>query len=250
MPGMSNNMKFVIGDIHGEVTKLQKLIRELKKLGIDKLIFIGDYLDKGENSKATLDYLQGLSKKYHCIFLLGNHEYFWIKFAENGEYREAILKYGGKKTMKDFNIIKLRSEQAKKQLYYPYKDFFDGLKKYAWEKGFFISHSGINPDLVNVSQWDKLDEKEFIFQRLNMINYKKLLKGRRLIFGHTAFKRPFYDGYKIGIDTGAYIENQSPLTAFELSNEFFIDHTGNVQRLIDLAKSDYFDMILARKKKK
>ena len=47
-------MKFIIGDIHGEITKLKLLVKFIKDID-DKpeLIFIGDYLDKGESSKKT-----------------------------------------------------------------------------------------------------------------------------------------------------------------------------------------------------
>lgn len=236
-------MKFVIGDIHGEIGKLKRLIRILENLGISRLIFLGDYIDKGEDSKAVLDYLQQLSKRFDCIFLLGNHEYAWMKFIENGDFRDFILKYGGEKTIRDFRLSGLNIREARERIYLPYKKFFDELKKYAIEGDFCISHSGINPDFVHTSAWDRLDAKEFVFQRLNVIAYQKLFKGRRLIFGHTAFKSPFYDGFKIGIDTGAFIDPGSPLTAFELDNEFFIDHLGKRQMLMDLAKSDYSDMI-------
>ena len=91
-------MNFVIGDVHGEVTKLKSLIKLIDKNEANpSFIFIGDYIDKGENSKKLLDYLIELKSKYPIIFLLGNHEYYWIKMNKN-----SILKYGGLKTSKDF----------------------------------------------------------------------------------------------------------------------------------------------------
>ena len=65
-------MNFVIGDVHGEVTKLKSLIKLIDKNEANpSFIFIGDYIDKGENSKKLLDYLIELKSKYPIIFLLG-----------------------------------------------------------------------------------------------------------------------------------------------------------------------------------
>ena len=68
-------MIFVIGDIHGEILKLKKIISNILNMGkYPTLVFIGDYIDKGENSKEVLDYLLDLQTKENCIFLWGNHE--------------------------------------------------------------------------------------------------------------------------------------------------------------------------------
>lgn len=224
-------MKFVIGDIHGEITKLKQLIVVLEKLGIDRLVFVGDYIDKGEDSKATLLFLNQLSKKYKCDFLLGNHEYAWLRFIKYGEYQDFLLKYGGKTVMRDFKIDRLTRRLAQQLLYLPHQLFFDQLKKFLIIGEYFICHSGINPELIQVRDWDKLDEKEFVFQRQAVIEYRGLFGGKRLIFGHTAFQQPFYDGFKIGINTGAgFIEN-GPLTAFEIDSKFFINNNGEKQML-------------------
>ena len=102
-------MNFVIGDVHGEVTKLKSLIKLIDKNEANpSFIFIGDYIDKGENSKKLLDYLIELKSKYPIIFLLGNHEYYWIKMNKN-----SILKYGGLKHQKTLNLNQLRIVKSK-----------------------------------------------------------------------------------------------------------------------------------------
>ena len=113
-------MKFVIGDIHGEVTKLRQLILQLTKVGIERLVFVGDYIDKGEDSKATLEFLQVLSRKYRCDFLLGNHEYAWLRFIKSGEYRDFLLKYGGQETKRGFRVLYLTPQTPQKALYFPH----------------------------------------------------------------------------------------------------------------------------------
>ena len=227
-------MKFVIGDIHGEVTKLRQLILQLTKVGIERLVFVGDYIDKGEDSKAALEFLQVLSLRYRCDLLLGNHEYAWLRFIKSGEYRDFLLKYGGEETIRDFRMPDLTPQAAKKALYLPHRKLFGGLKKFLVVGDYFISHSGINPEFIDAENWDELDEREFVFQRSKVIDYKELVKGKKQIFGHTAFTRPLYDGYKIGIDTGAALAKKNPLTAFAMEERYFINHLGDKLFLGDI----------------
>lgn len=236
-------MKFVIGDIHGEITKLKRLIFVLEKFPIEKLIFVGDYIDKGEDSKATLLFLDELSSKFRCDFLLGNHEYAWLRFIKFGEYQDFLLKYGGGTVVCDFKMDRLAPDTAEKLLYLPHQRFFDQLKKFAVSGKYFICHSGINPEFANADDWGKLPEKEFVFQRQAVIGYRGLFGGKRLIFGHTAFRRPFYDGFKIGVNTGAGMVEGAPLTAFEIDSGFFINDRGEKQNLADIDINQISDII-------
>ena len=96
-------MKFIIGDIHGEITKLKLLVKFIKDI-VDRpeLIFIGDYLDKGESSKKTLDFLIQLKNELKCVFIEGNHEYQWLNVSKENNIEEYLLKYGGKLTINSF----------------------------------------------------------------------------------------------------------------------------------------------------
>jgi len=227
-------MIFVIGDIHGEITKLRNLITSLKEFDIEKLIFIGDNIDKGENSRGTLIYLQELSKSYECDFIIGNHEYCWMNFVDNGKYKDFLIKWGGLATLDDFKIKDFNPLSIKKKILIPFKDLFNQLKTYVIVGEFFISHSGLNPGSYSIKNLNQINIEEFIFQRYDFIKYDKRIINKIIIFGHTQFYRPFYDTFKLGIDTGAtYIKN-GPLTAFELKNRFFIDHFNNKVNLNDL----------------
>ena len=55
-----------IGDIHGEIEKLNSLLDKLKLQTGDKVIFLGDYIDRGLNSKAVIERVLDLSKKIVC----------------------------------------------------------------------------------------------------------------------------------------------------------------------------------------
>jgi len=89
-------MVYFIGDIHVEIGKLKKLYSFiLSKDSKPTLIFIGDYIDKGEDSKAVLAFLSSL--KNDCIFLIGNHDFFWLNFyLKDINLQSYLINYGSK----------------------------------------------------------------------------------------------------------------------------------------------------------
>lgn len=74
---------FAIGDIHGCATALDTLLSAIRLGKDDKLVALGDYINKGPETKATLDYLLTLYNKGYLIPLLGNHE---LKLLAAGQY--------------------------------------------------------------------------------------------------------------------------------------------------------------------
>ena len=75
-----------IGDIHGCAKTLDGLLRELELMAEDHLIFVGDYIDRGPDSKGVIDRMLVLKEKYSCTFLRGNHEELLLGYLDDGEY--------------------------------------------------------------------------------------------------------------------------------------------------------------------
>jgi len=69
---------FVIGDIHGQRLALESLVKAIPLSDEDRLIFLGDYVDKGPDVKGTLECLSRLSSWENTIFLRGNHDQMLI----------------------------------------------------------------------------------------------------------------------------------------------------------------------------
>ncbi len=63
-----------IGDIHGELDKLHNLFERLSYGPEDTIVFLGDYIDRGPNSKGVIDFIIKLKAKCNVITLMGNHE--------------------------------------------------------------------------------------------------------------------------------------------------------------------------------
>ena len=220
-------MKFIIGDIHGEITKLKSLIDFI--ISVDKnptLVFIGDYLDKGESPFRVLKYLESLSKIYECIFLIGNHEFIWLNLRENLPSDESyLMKYGGQSTIESLGCKDVRSSREK--LINEFSDFFHSLVNFWLGENFIVVHSGILPEDYN-KQPEDLPQDKLLFNRYEFIKNQQLYLGKyKVIFGHTGFYYPYVDSFKIGIDTSAcYIKDQ-PLTAFCLTDSHFYNSDNN-----------------------
>lgn len=235
-------MIFIIGDIHGEFSKLQSLVKHILRIdSYPLLIFIGDYLDKGESPRLVLDYLVNLSGKYDCIFLMGNHEYIWLNLVQSSEkYEQYLLKYGAENTITSFRCSGLFETRSKMLSEYAY--FFENLKSYWMNNEFIAVHSGIAPKDYDKCL-DDIQPRDFLFNRYDFIKKQELFQGKyKVIFGHTGFYQPYVDKYKIGIDTAAcFLENQ-PLSAICLDNMHFYN-SNNENYRVDYNKFDFCPMI-------
>ena len=64
-----------IGDIHGHHEKLVDLLRQVRPQADDRIIFLGDYIDRGPASKTVIEFLIVFGQKFaRTIYLRGNHE--------------------------------------------------------------------------------------------------------------------------------------------------------------------------------
>ena len=102
---------YAIGDIHGclsELTTLHKRILTHKNFDVknDLLIYLGDYIDRGKNSKEVIDQIIKLkNNNIKIINLLGNHDQFMIDFLINKNNNiKNWLNFGADQTFRSYNI--------------------------------------------------------------------------------------------------------------------------------------------------
>lgn len=110
---MKHQSILIIGDIHGRLDKLEELWNKLEtihasKLKSSKLVFLGDYIDRGPNSAGVIYFVKSLQEKYptHVIALKGNHEDMLIE-AVNGdrEMKNIFIYNGGLQTLESYDYI-------------------------------------------------------------------------------------------------------------------------------------------------
>jgi len=200
-----------VGDIHGEIEKLNSLLNKLDLQSNDKIIFLGDYIDRGKHSKEVIVRLIELSKTVECIFLKGNHEDMLLRtrISRKQEDIEHWLLSGGIDTYDNYGDYPT--------IFSTHGQFLDNLKLYHIEQHYLFVHAGVNPnkDLSEQTEDDLLWIREEFYENKHSLPYK-------IIFGHTPFTVPLVEEDKIGIDTGCGKIEDGALTAYDVTNDLFI----------------------------
>ena len=206
---------YAIGDIHGYLNKLVALIERIKPTRYDTLVFLGDYIDRGPDSRQVVDYLLKLSAKVPCVFLRGNHEELLLDYLATGRHEELWLENGGQALIDNYVQGKLTPASLKAALPAAHLNFFNNLKYYHEDDAYIYVHAGLLPGLP-------LDEQqpEVLCWIRNDFFQNATRREKKVVFGHTHFALPMLTQDKIGIDTGAAYGG--PLTAVKLPHEKFI----------------------------
>ena len=195
-----------ITDIHGEKEKLENLLAKIKLYPTDTIVFMGDYIDRGPDSKGVVDTIIDLGNRYNCVYLVGSHEYALLHSKDDDYYQFLFDNYGGPATERSYggfnNIFKIHG------------DFFKSLKFYHLTDKYLFVHAGINPDYP----LDKQNEVDLVYIRGKFI-YSKHKLPQKIIFGHTEFDKPYIDNGKIGIDLGCGKYRQAKLCALILNED-------------------------------
>ncbi|OGP71059.1 MAG: metallophosphatase [Deltaproteobacteria bacterium RBG_13_60_28] len=208
---------YAVGDIHGCLGQLEQLLDKVQPdLEKDILLFIGDYIDRGPDSRKVVDYVIRLQQQYpreHIVCLKGNHEAMLLDFLQ-GRERELFLLNGGLRTLRDYGGERWDSFQ---ELLLPpeHARFYQELLAYYETPDYIFVHGGLKPGVPLGEQ----QEEDLLWIRGEFIASMEDF-GRLVIFGHTPFKQPLVMPNKIGIDTGAVYGNF--LTCLKLPQREFI----------------------------
>ena len=216
---------FAIGDIHGclsELTLLHKKILAHEKFDVknDLLIYLGDYIDRGLQSKQVIDQIIKLrNNKIKIINLMGNHEDIMIDFLFNKKNNiENWLDFGADQTFKSYNIeivdfikdgfedhiIDRLRNRLLEQMNKNHIDFFNNLElTYSTEKYLFV-HAGIDPK-KNLQEQVK---KDYLWSRSDAFFDKDFKSEKTIVHGHTPEPNIIDNSNRINIDTGCYFSGK------------------------------------------
>ncbi len=196
-------MTYVVGDIHGMFDPLLHLLDSIPLKREDRLIFLGDYVDRGPASKEVVELLMSMARDREVIFLRGNHEEMLISCVDMGKDCLTWEFNGAGATIRSFGGIEVVRS---------YLDFFKSAVYYYQIGRYVMVHGGVKPGvpLERQDPWDLVwIRDEFIFS-------KDPIPGKVVVFGHTPFERPLIMEDKIGIDTGCVYGGH--LTALRLED--------------------------------
>lgn len=203
-------MKYIIGDIHANVTELKKLLQLIRPTKADKLIFLGDYINKHPYTSQTITLLEKLDRNHDCVFIKGNHDYVWQRylFFKDVSRQDFLLKFGGRAALSQLcpNPVKLikenRIDQIKKLLK-RYVNFLPRMVDYVVVDDYIALHAGLLPSQLGQSKLTFTELNYFI--RPDQMNLtKKYLRKYRAVAAHTHLgTRPVTKPGYINIDLGA-----------------------------------------------
>jgi serine/threonine protein phosphatase 1 len=193
------NKIYVIADIHGcyrELTGLFEAIGPDEEL--DTLVFLGDYVNRGEDSRGVVDFILSVQQRFrHVVTLMGNHELILLNYLR-GEDKDFFLQMGGEETLKSYGLSAPWPDSLHGCLPDSHVRFFEELGLYWEDEQHIFVHAGMQPR-IHISQQSK---DWLLWARGEFVNSEHQFP-KKIIYGHTPFKEPKVDTYKIGIDTGA-----------------------------------------------
>ncbi len=201
---------FVFTDIHGQALELRLLLEHLPITEKSMLVFLGDYIDRGDNSKEVIDIILELKITNKVIALTGNHEEMLLSFLQNSSSTLAgsFIFNGGNATLASYSDT-IDGEFSIPQ---DHLDFFNNLDIFYETDEYFFVHAGV-PD-IPLKDIDKDKNKDdLLWIRKDFIN-SNFKWDKLIVHGHTPVKKAEEHDHRINIDTGCFFNGM--LTALQL----------------------------------
>ena len=225
---------YAIGDIHGRFDLLQEMAamvrHDLKQNSAAESveIFLGDYVDRGPQSRDVIDWLietPPLTDERIC--LLGNHEDMLLKALDDAGWMSNWLSNGAEETLLSYEVkaraiggvsglIELQ-HGFRAALPGAHLEFLAGLQRYEMIEPYFFVHAGIRPDRALEDQ----DPEDLIWIREPFLNSDADF-GRVVVHGHTPTTRPDVRRNRINIDTGAVFSGRLTCLVLEGAGRRFL----------------------------
>ena len=226
---------YAIGDVHGRLEPLARLVAMIRRdasrpaAGRRVLIFLGDYVDRGLQSRQVIDFLMaGPAPGFETVFLKGNHEAWLLAFLEDAAVARQWLAAGGQATLLSYGVAmpsgprdadcleRLRQTFAA-TLPEAHKAFLEGLSPRHVEGDYAFAHAGIRPGTSLGEQ----REEDLLWVRHEFIDDRRD-HGVIVVHGHTFTAEPDVRANRIGIDTGAYATGRLTCLVLEGTSRRFL----------------------------
>lgn len=196
---------YAIGDIHGNCNKLANLFKKIPLKSEDVIVFLGDYVDRGDDSKKVIDELINFSNSFsgEVIFIRGNHEDMLLNVINNHDSLNMYswLLNGGDKTMDSYGMGR---EFDISCLPKSHESFLASTQYVFIQDSYFFSHAGINP----ISHLERQTANDLTWNRIFFDYPLKVYPAYTFVFGHTPSEKVMFRDNKICLDTGACYGNK------------------------------------------
>ncbi|RTL50065.1 MAG: serine/threonine protein phosphatase [Bradyrhizobiaceae bacterium] len=216
---------YAVGDVHGCLRQLKQLVELCEQDASEhdaRFIFLGDYIDRGPDSRGAIKFLMALqhARPKQVICLMGNHEDMLLAATDHPDWEDRWLRNGGIQTLESYGVS---------NAYQIPKDHIDWLRqlpKFHDDGLRFFVHAGVDPHRPLAQQ----DDLDLLWIREPFLSSNKRFE-RLIVHGHTPTENgePDIRTNRVNIDTGAVFGN--PLTA-----AVFTDQSSNVERILAQAR--------------
>jgi len=218
---------YAVGDIHGQDHLLTSLLAkihadaDLQDCDRRILVFVGDYIDRGPASKSVVDRVIAGSSELETVALRGNHEQMLLEFLSDPEFWSVYRRLGGAETLmsygveRDFVLAPGAEGAAIRDSFlsmFP-EEHYDFLRSLSlsYDCGdYHFVHAGVRPGVPLHLQTDE----DRLWIRDEFLTAGDVFGGRVIVHGHTPKRDPENLGFRVGVDTGAYMTGRLTAARF------------------------------------
>jgi serine/threonine protein phosphatase 1 len=229
---------YAVGDIHGRLDLLARLLDRVRAdrraAGAEpaKLVFLGDYVDRGPDSAGVLDLLADLAASpepgLRPVFLKGNHEDLMLDFLAGGPRGLAWLRNGGDATLASYGVAIAREPDGRElraaadalatALPDRHRRFLQRLALHHVAGPYLFVHAGLRPGIALAEQ----DEQDLLWIRGPFLNATAPFE-KFVVHGHSISAAPELRANRLGIDTGAFCTGCLTAAVLEQAGVRFLD---------------------------
>ena len=233
---------YAVGDIHGRVDLLEKLHQSIMEHATkgpaeiqNTIVYLGDYVDRGFNSKEVIDFLLDTrSEDIRPVYLKGNHEDVLLQFLEDPSLGPAWFAIGGNATALSYGVAIPKRLSGTEKFHFIRQelqrlippDHLAFLKQLVltYEAGdYFFVHAGIRHGVP----LDRQHPKDLLWIRGDFLDRGQNC-GKVIVHGHSISHKPEVRVDRIGIDTGAYATNALTCLVIESTSRSFISTDASI----------------------
>ncbi|MEL6597837.1 MAG: metallophosphoesterase family protein [Pseudomonadota bacterium] len=235
-------MIYCIGDIHGQKAMLDAALARIESDGGPDahIVFLGDYLDRGPDSRGVLQTLiDGVRAGRNWTVLKGNHDRYLVKFLDDPNFRDPNTRdqlgwldarIGGRKTLASYGIDASEERanaaigaDASKAIPQAHVDFINARPLMHVTDHLICVHAGIRPGVLLEDQV----EDDLIWIRQPFLDDPRD-HGRLVVHGHTVLEAPQHYGNRVNLDGGAAYGRPLTAAVFEGRDCWVLTDAGRV----------------------
>jgi serine/threonine protein phosphatase 1 len=206
---------YAIGDIHGRLDLLEamyaKIEADRRGAGDWRIVHLGDYCDRGPDTRGVIDAILRASEGGKVTALAGNHDIAFLDFIATPDARGLFARFGGDATARSYGVeigfepdwrLKGGHRDLVAAIPEAHVAFLQGLT-FSFEAGdFFFCHAGIRPGVA----LDRQDPQDLVWIRDVFLDHPGS-HPKVVVHGHTPSDEPEVLANRVNVDTGAYFSD-------------------------------------------